>query len=473
MKSIGLLAALFATVFSFNASAVQLAPPSGYVSGQLLAEDQFTGTSLDTTKWQPWLGQNGGRWCDYQTYCALPSPYSGETLRTGSAYNFDAEYYDPYPAAYSTNTSGNHLVTGSGGLQIIASKSSHFTGSYYGVNGFTWASAAISSTGKSMVIPATGGYLQISAKLPDMTQGAWPAIWLLSENGSGSAIDFEFGYSGSAGPNRTYQISWCCDTTAAVLAAPSDLSQAYHTYGLEYRPASSSSTNDGKITFYLDGVQVGSYASNQTGAYEVILVLQMAQNASGWHAVVSGTTTGPYTMYVNDAQIYSLKSSTTTTDTTAPSVPSGLTATAVTSAEVDLAWNASTDNVGVAAYDIYRNGTWIGYSLGTTYADKTVAVGNTYSYTVVAYDAAKNQSAQSAAVSVTTGTFATGAAVATTASTSVMSRPGRGATLCTQAAGINGTILQGPKTYGGVTWWYVGFDAGCDGWVPQSALLLN
>jgi hypothetical protein len=49
-------------------------------------------------------------------------------------------------------------------------------------------------------------------------------------------------------------------------------------------------------------------------------------------------------------------------DVSAPSVPTGLTATAVSGSQIDLSWNASSDNVGVAGYKIFRNGTQIGTS---------------------------------------------------------------------------------------------------------------
>ena len=45
-----------------------------------------------------------------------------------------------------------------------------------------------------------------------------------------------------------------------------------------------------------------------------------------------------------------------TVDTTAPSVPTGLAATTPSTTSVKLTWNASTDNVGVAGYDVFRDG---------------------------------------------------------------------------------------------------------------------
>jgi chitodextrinase len=88
-------------------------------------------------------------------------------------------------------------------------------------------------------------------------------------------------------------------------------------------------------------------------------------------------------------------------DTVPPSVPS-LTATAVSATQANLNWTASTDNVGVAGYRLYRNGSQLGQTTATTYSDLTLTAGATYSYTVVAFDAAGNSSAPSAAATVST-----------------------------------------------------------------------
>jgi chitodextrinase len=67
-----------------------------------------------------------------------------------------------------------------------------------------------------------------------------------------------------------------------------------------------------------------------------------------------------------------------------------------------LSWTASTDAVGVTGYRIYRAGTQIGTSATNSYTDTGLTVGTSYSYTVSAYDAAGNTSAQSSSVSGTT-----------------------------------------------------------------------
>lgn len=91
-------------------------------------------------------------------------------------------------------------------------------------------------------------------------------------------------------------------------------------------------------------------------------------------------------------------------DTTPPTVPAGLTATAASATQINLSWTASTDNIVVAGYRIFRGGTQIGTSTGTTYSSTGLSPATAYSFTVAAYDGATpaNVSAQSASVSATT-----------------------------------------------------------------------
>jgi glucose/arabinose dehydrogenase len=96
-------------------------------------------------------------------------------------------------------------------------------------------------------------------------------------------------------------------------------------------------------------------------------------------------------------------------DTEKPTAPGNLSGTA-SGTSVNLKWTASTDNVQVLAYDVYRNnalagtvaGT-IGNPPGTTFSDSGLAPNTTYSYYVVARDPSGNVSAHSNTVSVKTG----------------------------------------------------------------------
>ncbi len=73
-------------------------------------------------------------------------------------------------------------------------------------------------------------------------------------------------------------------------------------------------------------------------------------------------------------------------DTTPPTAPTGLKATAVTSNQVSLSWTASTSGVGIASYTVLRDGISVGTATGTSFTDNTVSPSTTYSYTVKAVD---------------------------------------------------------------------------------------
>ena len=102
----------------------------------------------------------------------------------------------------------------------------------------------------------------------------------------------------------------------------------------------------------------------------------------------------------------SWSNSTSPSDTTAPSRPTGLIAAAAGPAGANLAWSASTDNMGVTGYIVRRNGIQVAMSTTTTYADTGLSAGTTYTYAVAAEDVAGNVSPNSTSVSVTTSSVA-------------------------------------------------------------------
>ncbi|MFC7487068.1 fibronectin type III domain-containing protein [Knoellia sp. CPCC 206453] len=89
-------------------------------------------------------------------------------------------------------------------------------------------------------------------------------------------------------------------------------------------------------------------------------------------------------------------------DTQAPTAPSALRSTSTTASSVSLSWTASSDNVGVTAYDVYN-----GSALATTVTSTTATVSGLradteYSFTVKARDAAGNVSSTSGPVTART-----------------------------------------------------------------------
>jgi fibronectin type 3 domain-containing protein len=96
-------------------------------------------------------------------------------------------------------------------------------------------------------------------------------------------------------------------------------------------------------------------------------------------------------------------------DTTPPSVPAGLHASAVNSPQVNVSWNASTDNISVVSYDVFRgksadNLQKVATVTSTMYGDTNLIANTGYVYAVSARDAAGNVSERSATVQVTTPT---------------------------------------------------------------------
>ncbi len=132
-------------------------------------------------------------------------------------------------------------------------------------------------------------------------------------------------------------------------------------------------------------------------------------NLGGWFLVgadlpfLTGTAgyvqcsnnTGDTALVSADAARFVLKSG----DTQAPSVPTNLTATAASTTSIQLNWTASTDNVAVTGYKVYRNGSLAGNASATSYLDSAGLSPNTsYNYEVSAVDAVPNESGKCMAV---------------------------------------------------------------------------
>src|SRR5204862_4310461 len=82
---------------------------------------------------------------------------------------------------------------------------------------------------------------------------------------------------------------------------------------------------------------------------------------------------------------------------TAPTTPANLQVTGSTASSVSLGWTASTDNVGVAGYNLYLNGAKVGTSASTSYTYTGLACGASYTVGLEAFDAAGNTSNRSLA----------------------------------------------------------------------------
>ncbi|MBH5316296.1 M4 family metallopeptidase [Paenibacillus sp. GSMTC-2017] len=153
--------------------------------------------------------------------------------------------------------------------------------------------------------------------------------------------------------------------------------------------------------------------------YEVYRGTVLAATVTGTTASINGLTAGTtynFTIKAKDAAgnksaassvLPVTTTSSTPVDIVAPSVPTGLASSGVTASSVSLAWNASTDNVAVTGYEVYRGTVLAASVTGTSATISGLTAGTTYTFTVKARDAAGNVSAASSALSVTTGTTPT------------------------------------------------------------------
>ncbi|WNR43827.1 chondroitinase-B domain-containing protein [Paenibacillus roseipurpureus] len=185
---------------------------------------------------------------------------------------------------------------------------------------------------------------------------------------------------------------------------------------------------------YRDGSLVGSSATtsysdtglNASTAYSyTIKAKDAAGNISAASSTASATTQA------------------SSGDTTPPTAPTGLTANAVSSSQINLSWTASTDNVGVTGYDIYRGGSLVGSSATTSYNDSGLSASTSYSYTVKAKDAAGNVSVASSSASATTQ--ASGGGTVVNVSTSAQLT----AAISSATAGTTIVLANGTYTNGG------------------------
>jgi Raf kinase inhibitor-like YbhB/YbcL family protein len=127
-------------------------------------------------------------------------------------------------------------------------------------------------------------------------------------------------------------------------------------------------------------------------------LMNLTPNTTYVLTVLAYDATGNNSPASNNLQITTPPSN----DTEPPTVPANLHATNVGATSVTLAWNASTDNIGVTGYRVFRNGTQFADVPDLTATDTGLTPDTTYNYTALAYDANNNTSAQSTAVPVKT-----------------------------------------------------------------------
>ena len=146
--------------------------------------------------------------------------------------------------------------------------------------------------------------------------------------------------------------------------------------------------------------------SNVTAGWQDIDVTQ-AVTGNGelsFALTTPGTTQQSYAAIESGSPALLVVDSAPLPDTTPPSVPTGIRATALDESTIEVDWSPAIDPSGVDSYIVYRDGTEIGTVIGTAtkFMDTTPNIAQRYTYSISAIDAAGNESAQSAGVSAAT-----------------------------------------------------------------------
>jgi len=364
-------------------------PVGGSGGWNLTFSDEFNGSNLNTSMWNTHLTWGYGE---------------GGTTQNGY---------------WSGNVSEN-----AGQLQLELQQQTMTLGG----KSYNYTSGMIQNAGN---FKQAYGYFEMRARFPVGT-GFWPGFWLLPDptaNGAGASqyeIDAIELYkpTDSVQPYGNYTLHWGSNTQAQGSIGANNPNFAdgnFHDIAIDWEP--------GSITWYMDGVATYQVASSNVPSLPMYILATFDLGANGSSA--GGPTVNtpiPSTMDIQYIRVYSkatsggcysaipaatdpIPNANCTSAPARPTVPSNLTATALSSSQINLSWSASTESGGsVTGYNIFRNGVFVGTSTNTSYADTGLSASTTYSYAVSAYDPSGNISVQTSTVSATTQVIITASA---------------------------------------------------------------
>ena len=263
--------------------APKLGPPAGYSASQLILDDHFSGTSLNSAHWNTFMGGQGGQFWNSD---GLPAGDSAPGTF------FHQTYFSP------------SQVRVDDGLTLTMVPDTR-----YSSLGYRYRSGVVTTDHKFAL---RSGYIQIKAKMPDASLGGWPGIWFIHPSRGGGAQEIDLQEGGftpnSAGlPSSTPENKVFVSTYHTASGGQSDFSYVtakpmnagFNIYGMQYIPGRS-------IKTYFNGRLVGSWTQDiSTTPYEIVIWnTQASVNASGFHT--TGESPNPSDMSVAEVQAYAL-----------------------------------------------------------------------------------------------------------------------------------------------------------------------
>jgi fibronectin type 3 domain-containing protein len=353
--------------------------------------------------WQPSANADGfvvetaptanGPWTGIATVGPTVTTYAQMSLSSSSTYYFHVYAYNSLGnSPYSNVATGTTLAAPD---TIAPSIPSGLTASAISSNrvNLTWVGST--DTGGS----GLAGYQVYvnGTQIATVTTASYTATGLSPS----TSYCFTISASDNAGNVSTQSGQACATTLGTVPTAPSGLvALAVSSSQINLTWQDNSSNESGFIV---------QRASSSSGPWTQIGLVG-ANVTSCAHTGLTASTTYFYRVCAYNSSgnsAFSAVTSATTpalADTTAPSIPSGVVATATSTSQVSVTWSVSTDSggSGLAGYQVYRNGTLLNTTTVNSYTDNGLLANTSYCYTIVAYDNAGNSSAASSESCATT-----------------------------------------------------------------------
>ncbi len=339
------------------AEGIQAADPNHIQTVQL---NYFVSTSLDDPNWASIIGLNAV-YTYYPTYAEM---YHGYNQSSSVPTFLVEEHYE------------GENVGGEQGTPLVLRRQEYWTmlsggtGKLYG-NTYTWQflpgwQSNLNTTGTTQL-----GYLHTLFK---------PLAWYnMVPDQNNTLVTAGFGTFSSSG------LVSANNYVTAAMTLDGSLAMAYV-------PAAQTITvNMGK----LGGPVTAQWFDPTSGVYTNIAGSPFTNSGSMQFTPSPTNSTGD-----NDWVL--LLTASVPPDTQPPTVPGGLIAIAVSPSQTNVSWNASSDNVAVTGYQVFRNGIQIATTTALNFSDTGLNSNTVYSYTVTAFDGAGNTSAQSAPVNAMT-----------------------------------------------------------------------
>ena len=295
------------------------------------------------------------------------------------------------------------------------------------MQGNWFATSPLTSTTVSLTQPVQAGDLLVGwfsqygasgqVQVSDSVNGAWtraPTSLAFQNDGGDIAMYYLANTKASASgvqitvsaSSATYLDGTVAEYSGVALAGPLDQVVAARGVGTSVNAGSTAAVPAGELVYsaVISGQPAGGYTpgSSQGISYTTRISADSGSlDESDITSSAAGSQQGTATLSAS-TDWYSVAATfqPLPANGSPPTAPTGLSATSAASNRVSLQWSASTGSV--QGYTVFRNGTAIGATKATTFLDQTAAPATSYTYTVDAFNAAGQQSAQSSPVQVTT-----------------------------------------------------------------------